>query len=61
MKENYIRLEIDKDHRFEQLQAKIDEVKESRDSLSELYEGQIEILRGMLAQQKTEQEAGLLY
>lgn len=61
MRENYIKLEIDKNHMFEQLNSKIEEIKESRDSLSELYENQLDILKGRLAQKGVEKEADLLY
>lgn len=61
MKENYIKLEIDKDHRYEQLQTKIDDIKESRESLSELYEGQIEILKQKLNQKTSPKESELNY
>jgi len=38
MKQHFIKLEVDKNHGLEQLEAKIEEIKESRHNLSELYE-----------------------
>jgi len=51
MKENYIKLEVDKDMRFEQLLTMIEEIKESRERLSELFEGQVEIMKTKIGNQ----------
>lgn len=61
MKESFIKLEVDKDHRLSLLANQIEEIKESRDGLTDLYETQLEILRKSLLSTHSEKDSELIY
>lgn len=56
MKQEFIKLEIDKSSGLEQLQMKVEELKDSRSSLTQLYETQIELLKQRLEQKMPAKE-----
>ena len=60
MKQHFIKLEVDKNLGFEELSKKIEEIKESRQSLTDLYESQIEMLKGKLDSNLTDKDKDLV-